>query len=113
MNTFNIAGSGLRANIAQQATSAHNIANANTDGFARQRTTQSAEQTGGVSARVDTVSLSPEAQMQSETVAGAQNNVNVANEMVKQIETRENFKQNAQTVRAQDNMQKTLLDTFA
>ena len=113
MNAQEIARSGLQVNEARQAVSAHNTANTNTDGFAKQATSQQATPTGGVLGQVDTLSLSAEAQQLAQQVDGAQNNVDITQETVDQIQSRENFKQNAQVIRAQDQMQQTLLDTLA
>jgi flagellar hook protein FlgE len=111
MNASEIARSGLQANAARQAVSAHNIANMNTDGFAKQTASQHTNSSGGVSSQVDTISLPTEAQQLAQQVDGAQNNVDLAEESVNQIQSRENFKQNAQIIRTQDEMQKTLIDT--
>jgi flagellar hook protein FlgE len=113
MNALDIARSGLRANQTQLTTSAHNTANVNTDGFAKQKTNQQTRLSGGVSSQVDTVSLSDEAKSLSEKLDGPQNNVDQTEEAVHQIESQSNFKQNAQVIRTQDQMQKTLLDITA
>lgn len=113
MNAMQIAQSGLNANSVKQSASAHNVANLGTDGFSKQRSTHTEQKTGGVSTQVDTVTLSPQGKALSEQVDGSQNNVDLADEMVTQIEARENFKSNARVVRTQDDMQKTLLDTLA
>lgn len=113
MTSTNISKSGLNANVVRQATSAHNTANANTDAFAKQRVSQQTSASGGTATRVDTVSLSEEAKSIAQEVEGAQNNVDVAEEAVNQIQSRQNFKQNVAVVRTQDEMTKTLLDTTA
>jgi flagellar hook protein FlgE len=113
MTSSNISRSGLNANSVRQTVSAHNVANTNTDTFAKQNTSQQALASGGTSTRVDTVTLSTEAKAIAREINGAQNNVDVAEETVSQIQSRENFKQNAAVVRTQDEMQKTLLDTTA
>lgn len=105
--------SGLQANQSRQAASAHNIANQTTDGFAKQRVTQSDQTSGGVQHQVDVVDLSAQAKQISQSIEGSQNNVDVAEEMVTQIESKSGYQQNAQVVSTQDQMTKTLLDTFA
>lgn len=110
MNALDIAHSGIKANHTQLATSAHNTANINTDRFSKQKTIQQARQQGGVSSRVDTVSLSSEAKSLAKNLDGPQNNVNLAEETVHQIQSTTHFKQNAQVVRKQDDMQKVLID---
>jgi flagellar hook protein FlgE len=113
MNAQEIARNGLHVNEVRQAVSAHNTANTTTDGFSKQTTSQQTAPTGGVLGQVDTLSLSAEVQQLAQQVDGAQNNVDITQEMVDQIQARENFKQNAQVIRAQDQMQQTLLDTLA
>lgn len=113
MTASETARTGMQANTTRQAVSAHNTANINTDGFAKQKTQQQTQISGGVSTQVDTVSLSQEAQAISEQVAGSQNNVNQAEEAVSQIQSRTNFKQNATVIRTQDEMDKTGLDMLA
>ncbi len=110
MNALEIARSGLRANKAQLATSAHNTANFNTDEFAKQITSQQPRQQGGVSSKTDTVTLSTEAKSLAQNTDGPQNNVDLTAEAVHQIQSQRNFEQNAQVVRAQDQMQKSLID---
>ena len=104
------ARTGLQANNVRQAVSAHNTANVNTDGFAKQKTTQQTQAPAGVSTQVDTVSLSEEAKAISEQVAGSQNNVEQVEEAVTQIQSQSNFEQNATVLRTQDEMNKTSLD---
>jgi len=113
MNAMQIAQSGLKANSVKQSASAHNVANLSTDGFSKQNTSHKAQQAGGVSTQVDTVALSDQGKELSAQVDGPQNNVELAEEMVTQIESRENFKSNTRVIRTQDEMQKTLLDTLA
>ncbi|MDA0710368.1 MAG: hypothetical protein O3B73_09205 [bacterium] len=105
--------SGLKASAAQQAASAHTMANLGTDGFAGQRTTQQSQSGLGVSTQVDTVTLSDEALAISEQVDGAQNGVDIAEESVSQIQSRENFKQNAAAIRTQDHLLQSLIDIVA
>lgn len=113
MTTYSIVKSGLNANLLRQATSSHNLANTSTDGFSKQRVTQHERANGGTSTQVDTVTLSKEAQNISDNVPGPQNNVNPAMEVVSQVASEQNFKQNAKMVKTQDNMHQTLLDTLA
>ena len=110
MNALDIARSGLLANKAQLATSAHNTANANTNEFSKQITSQQTRLQGGVSSTVDTVTLSNEAKALAQNTDGPQNNVNLTEEAVNQIQSQKNFEQNAQVVRTQDQIQKTLID---
>ena len=110
MNALNIARSGLQANQTQLATSAHNTTNANTDEFSKQISTQQTRLQGRVSSTVDTVSISDEAKTLAQHTDGPQNNVNLTEEAVNQIQSQKNFEQNAQVVRTQDQIQKTLID---
>jgi flagellar hook protein FlgE len=110
MNALDIARSGLQTNKAQLATSAHNTANVHTDEFAKQITSQQTRLQGGVSSNIDTVTLSTQAKSLAQNIDGPQNNVDLTEEAVNQIQSQRNFEQNAQVVRTQDQMQKTLID---
>ena len=107
-----IALKGLRADQIRQTTSAHNVANQITDGFAKQRVIQNEQISGGVQSFVDKLDLSIEAQQISLETDGPQNNVDLTDEMVSQIETKMSYQQNAQVIRTQNQMDQTLLDTF-
>ena len=66
-NTTRIALSGLQAASQQMATAAHNIANADTPGFQRQRALQQALPNGGVASTVQTQAV-PGAALASDVV---------------------------------------------
>ncbi len=94
-----IASSGLRAAQLQLDTSAHNVANMNTEGFRRQTVEQSAvPDQGGVEARVGRAAregASPEA------------------DAVDQMSATYAFSANLQTLKTEDRMLGSLLDTRA
>ena len=92
--------------------SAHNTANASTDGFERLRTT-AREIPSGVHVNSDTVELSDDAKSLAEQVDGPQNNVDQAWETVDRIESSALFASNARTLRTQDRLMQSLLDIFA
>ena len=66
-----IALSGMNAAQAQLQTSAHNIANMNTEGFTRQQTTLTAQAGGGVTASVASAST-PGAALETDVVSQLQ-----------------------------------------
>lgn len=99
MNSIaSIALSGMNAASTTLATSAHNIANAQTPGFRRQLATQTAQPEGGVS-----VSLTQ----------AAEPGESLAEDVVQQIAARYSFEANVLTLKTQDRMLGSLLDTTA
>jgi flagellar basal body rod protein FlgG len=111
-NSEQISLSGMRAAERKLEVSAHNTANASTDGFERLRTT-ARETASGVGASSDTVELSDDAKDLAEQVDGPQNNVDQVSETVDRIESSAQFATNARTLRTQDRLMKSLLDIFA
>jgi flagellar hook-associated protein FlgK len=98
MNTLSIARTGMAAAQLSLDASAHNIANAATDGFKRQRVEQAAVPGGGVDATVTTA---------------AQAGENLNEDIVQQQVALYGFKANALVIRAQDAMLGALLDVKA
>lgn len=99
MNSIaSIALSGLHAASTSLASSAHNIANAQTPGFRRQLTAQAAQPEGGVR-----VSLTQAAE------AGE----SLAEDVVQQMVARHAFEANVLTLKTQDRMLGSLLDVHA
>lgn len=102
MNTVSaIASSGLRAAQLSLGTSAHNIANAQTPGFRRQRVAQEAQAEGGVSATLVTA---------PQDGAGLDD---LASDVVQQKVASYAFQANLLVLRTNDRMQGSLLDLFA
>lgn len=99
MNSIaSIALSGMNAASTSLATSAHNIANAQTPNFRRQLTEQAAQPDGGVS-----VSLAQ----------AAEPGASLAEDVVRQIEAAYEFKANVLSLTTQDRLLGSLLDTTA
>ena len=99
MNSIaSIALSGMNAASTTLATSAHNIANAQTPGFRRQLTTQTAQPEGGVSVNL---------------TQAAEPGESLAEDVVQQIAARYSFEANVLTLKTQDRMLGSLLDTTA
>jgi flagellar hook protein FlgE len=93
-----IAASGLSANQARLDTSAHNIANLDTEGFRRQAVDQQTQANGSVSTRLH----------QTE-----QPGDNLAQDLVNQQVALYNFKANIQVLKTGDQVLGSLLDVAA
>ncbi|WCM93108.1 flagellar basal body protein [Acidovorax sp. NCPPB 2350] len=94
-----IASSGLRAAQLQLDTSAHNVANLNTEGFRRQTVAQETQpDQGGVSSRVG---------------RAAQEGSSLEEDAVGQMSATYSFAANLQMVKTEDRMLGSLLDTKA
>lgn len=113
---FEPSKSGLQAEQRRLDTSAHNVANVNTDGFQRQVATAQERPSGGVDVRVDHAEISEEAQRASSEAKGEglvtqpENDVSVVDETVNQVAARAAFQANAKALKAQDRTIGTLLD---
>ena len=105
--------SGIQSEQKRVDVSAHNSANQNTDGFEKQRVASREAAAGGVETRVDSVALTEEAMARSAQLSGSQNDVDPSEEAVSRIQARESLKSNVKAIRAQDQMQKGLLDELA
>lgn len=93
-----VALSGMNAASAALGTSAHNIANAQTPGFRRQSTVQTAVPDGGVTVSVTQATEPGES---------------LAEDVVTQIAAVYSFKANVLTLKTQDRMLGSLLDATA
>jgi len=99
MNSIaSIALSGMNAASTSLASSAHNIANAQTPGFRRQLTAQAAVPEGGVSVTLTQAAEPGEA---------------LAEDVVQQIVARQAFEANVLSLKTQDRMLGSLLDVHA
>lgn len=90
--------SGMNAAQTQLQSSAHNIANMNTEGFKRQEVTQAAQTQGGVSASVKT----------ADEVGSA-----VLTDVVTQLQAKHAFIANLAVFKTQDKIAGALLDRSA
>ena len=102
--------SGLKDSQARIQASAHNTSNVTTDAFARQAVTSAETRSGGVTSSVHTVELTAQGKSIAASLPGAQNNVNVVSETVDRIAAQRSFEANANVVRTQDQLAKSLLD---
>ena len=92
-----IAGSALQAFTTSQQTTAHNVANLNTDNFTASRATFQENGSGGVSA----------------TVSGTRDTVDISREAVNLLSNTAGFKANLNVLKAADDMTKELLSIKA
>lgn len=90
--------SGMRAAQTALDSSAHNVANLNTDGFHRQEVVQSEQAGGGVSTRIT----------KSDTEGS-----DLATDMVAQLQAKNSFLANLKVFKTSAEMTGTLLDTTA
>lgn len=95
---YSIALSGLAASRAQLDTSAHNVANVQTPQFHRQGVVQAAQETGGVSTRI-----------QRSPVAGAA----LAQDIITQLSSSYVYRANLGVIETQNDMNGALLDIRA
>ncbi len=102
--------SGLRDSQTRVQASAHNTANASTDAFARQGVTSVENRSSGVTTSVHTVELTAQGRTIAETLPGPQNNVRTVSETVDRIAAQRSFEANANVVRTQDQLARSLLD---
>jgi flagellar basal-body rod protein FlgC len=105
--------SGIRAFETKLDVSANNIANAQSDGFKKDRVQLTATATGGVSANVEKIDT-PGPLVGEDTPEGyltvEKSNVELAEEIVNMQTAVYGVKANMMTLRAQDEMMGTLLD---
>jgi len=97
LDALGAALSGIRSALTRQATSAHNIANVNTDGFQPLRTIEEESAAGGSSARV---------------VRDDAPGVDLAGEAVEQIRSQYGLAANARVVKTQQSLLGSILDLF-
>lgn len=94
-----IAHSGLQAAQLKLNSSAHNVANMNTEGFR--------------SVTVEQEAVEPQGGVRTRTGRAAQENVALEKEAVDQMEATYSFSANLQVMKVQDRMMGSLLDTHA
>lgn len=106
--------SALNAAGKKLGNSAHNVANSNTDGYKASRVLLSEENSGGVTANINTVQAAP-LQLEQSYSSGVvdPSNVDIGAEMVEQITASHLYKANIKTLQTADEMQKTLLNIKA
>jgi len=102
----------MRAASLRLQTSAHNVANAQTDGFDPSRVVQQDLSTGGVKATVETIDVAnPVVQRDGAIVETSA--TDLAGEMVEQLRAQRSHEANVTTLRTADEMLGSLLDELA
>ena len=105
--------SGMRLSQSALRSTAHNTANLETDAFSKQRSRGVAVPSGGVRTVVDRLPVPAEDQTLADILPGPQNIVRLAEEAVNRISALRRFEVNANVVRTQDQLAKSLLDLTA
>ena len=93
----------------------NNIANANTDGFKKSRTTFEEVSTGGVKANVQEVTtpgINKETIQNNRLIETESSNVDLAEELVEMISTQTAYGANLKSLKASNEMLGSLLDIF-
>ena len=107
-SVFNIGLSGLRAFSAKMATSAHNTANALTDGYKTKRAVASEVKGGGVTTTIETIDQ-PNAEVYDSTGQTKKlSNTDLGREMVNTIVAQRGFEANIKSIQAADEMEQSL-----
>ena len=94
---------------------ANNVANVNTDGFKKSRTTLNEGQSGGVEAKVsqvDTPGFPKQITKNGQVKELESSNVDLAEETTKSISAQSAHEANVKTIKVQDEMIGSLLDTI-
>ena len=104
--------SGMRAASLRLQTSAHNVANAQTDGFDPSRVVQQDVSIGGVHASVETVDAANPVVVRDGALVEL-SGTDLAGEMVEQLRAQRSHEANVSTLRTADEMVGTLLDVLA
>jgi flagellar basal-body rod protein FlgC len=113
MAGFNTSLSALQASTELLNVSAHNTANANTDGFQKINATLNEGKNGGVVVKLgENEQTGPAYQVQT-TGEPEPSNTNIAEESVNQILAEYLLKANIEAIKTQDEMNESLLDVLA
>ena len=106
--------SGISAFSVKMNVTANNIANVNSDGFKKSRTTLKEGPSGGVLPKVDQDDTPGPSRPISENGVKGQveaSNVDLAEEVIESISTQAGYKANLKTIQTHDEMLGSLLDT--
>ncbi len=109
IKAMDIGIAGMKAMASRMAVHSNNVANANTDGFRKSRTVLAENQTGGVSTRVEKVDT-PGPVIQDQGGERELSNVDLAEEIVGTIPTRQAYTANLKMIRIADEMTGSVLD---
>ena len=107
--------SGVRAFSKKLDVHADNIANADTDGFKKSRTTLSTEEGGGVRADIEKMDTPGPPNPDTAANGAAENersNVDLVAEITETVPATIGYKANLKTIQAEDDMLGALLDTL-
>lgn len=111
--SFSSSVSGIQAALHMLSISAHNTANMNTDGFKKQRASLSEDNHGRVTVNImEDTERGPMYQHAHGTIA-EESNVDINEEILRQISARHLFSTNVAALKTSDEMQKGLLDIVA
>lgn len=111
-NAANIALTAINAFDKNLSIIANNIANVNTDGFKKSRAVMEGKETSGVSSTPEQGNT-PGAIVTISGAARESSNVSLEEELTALISTQSSYEANLKTVKANDAMQKSLLDIIA
>ena len=114
-SAFNTSVSGIVAAATKLQANANNVANANTNGYQTQRV-DLVESPSGVEARtalVNAPNRADAAANSNQTSPSPPSDVNLADEMVSMVASKNFYQANMQVLKAADDMMGTLLDTDA
>ena len=115
VSSLYVAASGLAANSAKAAVSAHNIANINTDGYKKSRAVMESDAAGQPEVRVSESNTAGPVVQNPEGLPGREgtrelSNVDPAEEFVQMSIAGYGYRANTSIVRVQDEMVGTILD---
>jgi flagellar basal body rod protein FlgG len=111
-NAGNIALAAISVFDRNLSSIANNIANVNTYGFKKSRVVIEEKETSGVSASSERVNT-PGDIVTIEGVERETSNVTLEEELTALMTNKNNYEANLKTVKAQDDLQRTLFDIFA
>ena len=115
ISALNSTVSALRAFVTKLGVTADNIANANTDGFKKNRATFQTEQNGGVRVEIrrdESPGFRYDVTENGKTVEKETSNVDLAEEIPNLMVTKRAYQANLKTIETQDEMLGSLLDTI-
>ncbi len=115
VSSLYVAASGLAANSAKAAVSAHNIANVNTDGYKKSRAVIESNPAGQPEVKVSESNAAGPVVQEPEGLPGGKrtrelSNVDFAEEFIQTTMAGYGYRANASIVRVQDEMVGTILD---
>jgi flagellar basal-body rod protein FlgC len=113
ISALNSTVSALRAFVTKLGVTADNIANANTDGFKKNRATFQTDQNGGVRVEIrrdESPGFRYDVTEKGETVETETSNVDLAEEIPNLMITKRAYQANLKTIETQDEMLGSLLD---